>query len=373
MRIAVNASIFDHRPSGLGVYTQALARALHELHGDLVVYTSRPDEMPCARTIWPWGEPSRGALGHLWRLFWTQTGLPRRMRRDRADVLLNALPEGPTRSPIRQVSVVHDLIPLFYPNDSPRQRWYVRSFVPAVLRASARVIADSAQTKADVVAHFGLSPGNIVVVPPGVDHQQFFPRTQTSVETGRLGWRAYLLFVGNLRPHKNVALLLEALVQIPGDLALAVVGHQDPRYWPALARRAEELGISSRVHFLGFVETHRLPVLYSGALAVVVPSLYEGFGLPVLEAMACGAPVIASTTTALQEVAGDAALLVDPQDVSGWARAITRVIGDPELRADLRARGLTQAARFSWSETARRVLLVAAEVYATHQRGADYA
>ncbi len=355
MRIAVNASIFDRRPSGLGVYTQALISALRSLHDDLVVYTSRPDEIPCAHAIRPWGEPSRGGAGHLWRLLWTQTGLPRQVRRDRADVLLNALPEGPRRAPIPQVSVVHDLIPLFYPEESPRRQWYVRSFIPAVLRASARVIADSAQTKADVVSHYGLSSESIAVVPPGVDHQQFFPRAEASLEAGRFGLRAYLLFVGNLRPHKNVARLLEALAQIPSDLMLVVVGHQDPRYWPALARRAEELGVTGRVRFFGFVEAHMLPILYSAALVVVVPSLYEGFGLPVLEAMACGTPVVASTAGGLREAAGDAALLIDPQDVPAMAETLQRVVEDADLRRHLSARGLAHAAQFTWEATARGV------------------
>jgi len=372
MRIAVNASIFDRRPSGLGVYAQALATALHALHRDMVVYTSRPNEMPCARAIRPWGEPSRGGPGHLWRVLWTQAGLPRRVRGDRADVLLNPLAEGPTRAPIPQVSIVHDLIPLVYPEESPRQHWYLRSFVPAVLRASARVIADSAQTKADVVAHFGLSPEGIVVIPPGVDHGQFFPRPDAGAETERLGLRAYVLFVGSLRPHKNLARLLEAMAQVPDGLMLVVVGYQDPRYWPALARKADDLGIAGRVRFLGFVEARWLPMLYSAALAAVVPSLYEGFGLPVLEAMACGTPVIASSAGALREVAGDAALLVDPHDVSGWAEAITLVAADAGLRADLQARGVIRAAKFSWSETARRVLAAASEVHAAHKPGSDY-
>lgn len=371
MRIAINASIVDGRPSGLGVYAQALVAAMHALHGDLVVYTSRPDAMPCARAILGWGEPSHGGPGHLWRVLWTQTALPRRIRQDQADVLVNPLAEGPTRASVPQVSVIHDVIPLLYPEESPRQRWYIRSFVPAVLRASARVIADSAQTKADVVAYYGLSSERIAVIPPGVNRTQFYPRPEARAEASRLGLRTFVLFVGNLRPHKNIGRLLEALAQVPGGLTLAVVGYRDPRYWPALAERAEELGVAGRVRFLGFMEARWLPVLYSAALAVVVPSLHEGFGLPVLEAMACGAPVIASTSGALRETAGDAAVLVDPRDVPGWASAITRVSADASLRADLRARGVARAAQFSWTETARRVLALAGEVHGAYTRSPD--
>src|SRR2546426_5724662 len=118
MRIAVNASIFDRRPSGLGVYAQALATALHILHSDMVVYTSRPDEIPCARAIRPWGEPSRGGPGHLWRVLWTQGGLPRRGRGERAGVLLHPLAQGPTRPPGPHASVIHDVVSLLFPAEA---------------------------------------------------------------------------------------------------------------------------------------------------------------------------------------------------------------------------------------------------------------
>jgi glycosyltransferase involved in cell wall biosynthesis len=141
-----------------------------------------------------------------------------------------------------------------------------------------------------------------------------------------------------------------------------VAGYRDPRYWPELQERARALGVDGRVRFVDFVPSDVLPHLYSAAAAVVMPSLYEGFGLPVLEAMACGAPVIASSAGALPEAAGDAALMVDPQDEAALAEAIQRVLDDPDLARDLRAKGLARARQFSWAETARRVLEVVERV-----------
>lgn len=371
MRIAINASIFDLRPSGLGVYARALARALVDLHPDLVVYTSRPEEMPLARPIPPWGEPSRGGTGHLWRLLWTQTGLPRRTHADQADVLLNTLPEGPLRLRLRlpQVSVVHDLIPLFYPEEFPRQQWYFRAFVPAVLRASRAIIADSQQTADDVARHYRIPPERITVVPPGVDFTRFRPHHGGDAVASRFGLQRYVLFVGNVRPHKNLQVLVEAVARIDAEVALAVAGYRDPRYWPLVAARIERLGLTDRVRVLDYVPEEILPALYSAAIAVVVPSLYEGFGLPVLEAMACGAPVIASTAGGLREAVGEAAIRVDPGDAEALAAQLRRVIGDAGLRADLASRGLAHARAFTWDRTARGVLSVVKQTGLSLQTG----
>lgn len=364
MRIAINASIFDLRASGLGVYARALVRALVGLHPNLVVYTSRPEEMPHARPIPPWGEPSRGGTGHLWRLLWTQTGLPRRARRDRADVLLNVLPEGPLRPILPQISVVHDLIPLVYPDEFPRRQWYFRSFIPHVLRASRWVIADSAQTRADAIERYRLCADRVAIALPAVDHDRFRPYPQAPSVAAHYGLHEYVLYVGNLRPHKNLLRLLEAFAALRGGVMLAIAGYRDPRYAPQVERRVRELGLDRRVQFLGFVPSEVLPMLYGAALVTVVPSLYEGFGLPVLEAMACGSPVVASTAGGLREAAGEAAVLVDPRDVGGWSKVLEGMLSSPSLCASLRERGLRHAQTFRWEDTATTILAIASDVRA---------
>jgi len=276
----------------------------------------------------------------------------------KADVLLNVLPEGPWCSPEPQVTVVHDIVPLLFPREFPRHQWYFRSFVPRVLRRSASVIAVSHRTREDIVQQYQLDPQRITMVYSGVDHRQFYPRADAAEMIRQFGLRRYVLYVGNLLPHKNLGRLLEAFALIRRDVMLAVAGYRDPRYWPALARRAEALGVASRVRFLDFVSGAALPHLYSAAAAVVLPSLYEGFGLPVLEAMACGAPVIASTAGGIPEAAGDAALAVDPTDVPGLAAAMQRILEDQTLRANLQARGIARVRQFTWDETARRVLAI---------------
>ncbi len=175
--------------------------------------------------------------------------------------------------------------------------------------------------------------------------------------------RDYLLYLGSNKPHKNLVRLVEAwrIVVASGvqaaDVPLVIAGAWDARY-PEARQRVDTLGLADRVLFLGPVADADLPALYAGARAFVFPSLYEGFGLPVLEAMACGAPVICADGSSLPEVAGEAALLVDARDVEALATAIRRVLADADLAGELRRRGVQQAARFSWAQTAQRTLEV---------------
>ena len=178
----------------------------------------------------------------------------------------------------------------------------------------------------------------------------------------------YFLYVGTVQPRKNLVRLIEAFARIAqatdGNLQSAICNLQlviaGKRGWltDSIERRVAELGIAERVRFTGYVADEDLPALLSGALAFVFPSLYEGFGMPVLEAMACGAPVLASATSALPEVAGDAALLIDPEDTAAIAHGLERLAGDADLRADLRARGLVRAAQFTWERCAEETLAV---------------
>jgi glycosyltransferase involved in cell wall biosynthesis len=189
------------------------------------------------------------------------------------------------------------------------------------------------------------------------------PRLLGSAQA-RYGIRApYILAVGTVQPRKNLARLLEAFAQAAraGDAPQLVIAGKRGWLSEGIERRARELGLGERVRFAGYVADADLPALLSGALAFALPSLYEGFGMPVLEAMACGAPVLTSDTSALPEAAGGAALLVDPTDTAAIAAALARLIGEPELRADLRARGLRRAAGATWARCAEETLGVLLE------------
>jgi glycosyltransferase involved in cell wall biosynthesis len=361
VRIAVNAAIIDDALSGLGVYTANVVRELSRLHDDLVVYTSAPDacgiDPERVRLISGALRPARGARGHFQRIAWAQLSLPRRLRDDRASVLLSPVPEGTLFAPVPQVMVVHDLIPLRLPGSFPRQYLYFRHVLPRILRACRVVVTDSQSTKRDVTRFYGIE-ASVSVIPCGYDRRRFRPGIDAGAVKRKHGLDAYVLFVGNLFPHKNLPALFAAFERLAKRFphSLVIAGKKDPRYYPALASQAAVIGEARRVRFLDYVPPEDLPALYAGADAFVLPSLYEGFGLPVLESMACGTPVIASRAGSLPEAAGDGALLVEPIDVGALTAAIEAVLGDSALREDLRRRGFAQVARFGWERTALEML-----------------
>jgi glycosyltransferase involved in cell wall biosynthesis len=354
--IAVNAAIVGDRPTGLGLYALHLVRELDALGERLVVYTSRPEAVraPGARVerVPAAVRPERGARGHLARLLWTQSGLHRRVARLRPRLLLNLMPEGLLWPPVPQVTVIHDVLPLRSPAEYPRQQHYFRYYVPAVLRRSRAVIASSESTRRDLLDLYGLPPDRVHVVLLGHDTERFVPRPGT----GR-GRDAYALFVGNVMPHKNLLRLADAFARAAADVPgrLVIRGWGQPGHVRALADRIAALGIASRVDWQAYAADDELPDLYRGARMVLLPSLYEGFGLTALEAMACGVPVIASDRASLPEVVGDAALLVDPDDADAMASAIRRLFTDDALARSHAGRGLARARLFSWARTARAV------------------
>lgn len=359
--IAINASILGERPSGLGLYAVNLTRGLDALHNGLVVHTSCPELLTgiraSIRRASPLIRPERGLMGHVARLLWCQTALRARVERDRPAVLLNTLPEGVLRCRIPQVSVVHDLVPLAFPKDYPRQQYYFRRFVPAILRQSRAVVADSEATRRHAIVAYNLLPDRVRVIPIGNDPARFRPDGPLADDGGV----PYVLHVGNLLPHKNLPRLIEAVARLSRmPVKLVIAGHGRRVQVAALEALAVRTG--ARVEMKSYVPPGELPALYRGARLVAVPSLAEGFGLTALEAMACGVPVIAANTTSLPEVVGDAGLLVDPFDTDAIADAIERLLTDDQLRTELIARGLARAARFSWEQTARQMLAVLEDV-----------
>ena len=363
--IAVNASILGPAPSGLGQYALSLVRSLDPLREGLVVYSSCPEMLSglraTVRQISPLTRPDRGVRGHVARLLWCQTALRARVGLERPGVLLSTLPEGVLRCRVPQVTVVHDLIPLAFPRDYPRQQFYFRRLVPAMLRESRAVIAVSEATRREVIAVYGLSPERVRAIPNGYDRAEFAPVGPATDDGGG----PYVLYVGNLLPHKNLPRLIEAVARAArqSPVRLVIAGSGTLGRLAELRRLAEKAG--SRLELMPYVAQQALPALYRGARLVAMPSLAEGFGLPALEAMACGTPVVVGNTSAMPEVVGDAGLLVDPEDTGAISDAILRLLTQASLRKELIARGLARAAAFSWERTARQVLAVLDEVAAS--------
>jgi glycosyltransferase involved in cell wall biosynthesis len=364
--IAINAAIVGLQPTGLGYYALHLISALASLGERLVVYTSRPELITSPRTlverVSPALRPERGARGHLRRLLWVQTGLRARVGRSRPRVLLNLMPEGLLAPGLPQVTTLHDLLPLLYPSAYPRQQYYFRYYVPAVLRASHAVIVSSESTRRDLLRFYGVPPEKVHVVLPGYDPEHFGPTHLVPPPEGE----PYLLCVGNVMPHKNLVRLVEAFAMVRRQLPARLVlrGWGRARHVKALGERIRALGLEPQIDWQPYAADNELLTLYRGARALVLPSLHEGFGLTALEAMACGTPVVAAGVASIPEVVGDAALLVDPLDPASIASGLCRILTDDRLHKDLRERGLERAGHFSWEATARGVQQVAARAVA---------
>jgi glycosyltransferase involved in cell wall biosynthesis len=267
------------------------------------------------------------------------------------------------------VVTYYDLIPLIYPEYyTISQRLIYRLAHYLALRAARVILAISEATKADLTRVFHLDPHRVFVTPLAAD-ESFAPRSRMQVAAVRARYalpQRYVLYLGSNKPHKNLARLVKAWKNLGfrnSNFILVIAGHWDPRY-SETKQLTEELGLNDQVFFVGPMDEADLPALYSGATLFVFPSLYEGFGLPVLEAMACGTPVVCSNTSSLPEIAGDAALLVNPLDGDELAQVISQLCSDEERRQEMRSKGLTQASRFSWERAARETLLA----YSTVER-----
>ncbi len=299
-----------------------------------------------------------------------QVAVPRLLARVGATLYHSPYYLMPYRPGRPALLTVHDLIPLLLPDQSTtRARLLFRWAMTMALRAAHLVIAVSEATRRDLITYFRVPHRRVVTIPEAAD-PTFRPRPPAEVSALRRKYglpERYVLYLGSNKPHKNLVRLIEAwaLAATRGigreaGVTLVVAGAWDPRY-PEPRQRAESLGLED-VRWLGPVPETDLPALYTGATAFVFPSLYEGFGLPVLEAMACGVPVLCSNASSLPEIAGDAALTFDPADPEAIADALVRVLGDADLRADLRDRGVRRARTFSWERTARETLALYREM-----------
>jgi glycosyltransferase involved in cell wall biosynthesis len=369
VRIAIDARKL--RDYGIGTYVRNLLRHLSRLDQTTeYVLLCRVED--CAITA-ELGEnfravPERAPAYSIQE----QVSVPLALRRERADLFHAPHYVLPPMTPCRSVVTIHDCIHLRFPQYLPNRLGYAyaRSSLWIAAHRAARVLTVSQASKRDILKYFRIPESKIVVIHNAIDER--FGEVPPEDEVMRVRERyslkdPFVLYAGNIKPHKNLERLIEAFHILRRDdlenVKLLIIGDEISKY-ATLRRAVHRYKLHKHVRFFGFVPDRTLAVLYRLANVFVFPSLYEGFGLPPLEAMASGTPVITSNVSSLPEVVGDAALLIDPYEPQAIAAAMHRVLTEPALREDLRRRGFAQVNKFSWERSIRRVRQIYDEVLA---------
>lgn len=357
----------NYRGAGINWYIYNLLCHLPDAGPELryTAYLHEPRFAPrqgldVARPSWSTAVPLR-------RIAWEQLVAPFALQRDHVDLLHAMAFVSPLISPCPTVVTVLDLGFLCYPEAFKRgRRAYLQLMTRLSVRRARRVIAISENTRRDIVARYGVPAQRVETVYCGVD-QRFRPLPAEEVTAFRRKKglpERLILFLGTIEPRKNVSTLIAAYAQLlerapaeTSDLELVIAGAEGWFCNDVLAQ-VEALSLAQRVHMTGYVPEAEKPMWYNAATCFCYPSLYEGFGLPPLEAMACGVPVVTSDASSLPEVVGDAAKIVPPLDIDALSAALHQLIVSPSLRAELAQRGRTQASRFSWEQAARQTVQI---------------
>lgn len=371
MRLGLDVTAAVAQGAGIGRYTRELLRALATTDPDnhyRLFFASRTRPYPLP-PLPPNFSVTALPIHDIWLArLWQRARLPLPVETFIGPVDVFHSPDftlPPVRRGTRTLLTVHDLSFVRDPGSAaPGLLAYLNAVVPRSVARADHVLADSQATKDDLIELYRVPAEKITVLYSGVE-AAFRPVTDaTQLATVRarygLGEAPFILAVGTLQPRKNYVRLLQAFAELAFqssliNLQLVIVGGKGWLY-DSIFAEVERLGLRDRVIFPGFVADADLPALYSAARVLAYPSLYEGFGLPMLEAMACGTPVVASTASCLPEVAGDAALLVPPTDVPALAEALGRAVTDEAVRADLIAKGFARARAFTWDRSAGQLL-----------------
>ena len=383
MKIAMNALFFRFPTTGSGQYMTHLLNALAEVDGENEYVLLGLDPLSQGHTLnerfrfvqVPVPNLVRRSLV-LEKLLWEQYAAPAGASRVKADLFHVPFFAPPYFSRTPNIATIHDIIPVRLPvyRDSPRMRAYMR-LVTRAARKSSLIITVSQHAKKDIIDVLKVPAERIRVTyeAAGDEYKPISDPETLARARARYGLSAdsrYILYLGGLDHRKNVPLLVRAFAHVyqqgnDPTLQLLIAGNPDQKSGPLFPDPrpvAADLGMSGQIIYR-YIEEEDKPVIYSGASLFVYPSYYEGFGLPPLEAMSCGAPVVCSNRTSLPEVVGDAAITFDPDNTGQLVAAMRSVLTDRELAADLRARSLQQAARFDWRKTAKETLAVYEEVY----------
>ena len=367
MRIAIDArKLYDF---GIGTYIRNLLRGLAKIDQttDYVLF-SRPQDASFAATL---GENFRSVPERAGRYSVAeQISIPLAVKRQQVNLFHAPHYVLPLCTPGRTVVTIHDCIHLTFP-DYQQNRLayaYARASLSIAAQKSDRIFTVSEQSKGDILRFFKVPPEKVVVTPNAIEDRFAVPPSRDFVQQIRERYQlsqSYILYVGNIKPHKNLERLIEAFhyvrTQGRSEMELVIVGDEISKL-QALRRAIHKYDLHRWVRFHGHVSDDTLAVFYRLASVFVFPSLYEGFGLPPLEAMASGTPVVTSNVSSLPEVVGDAAVLVDPYSAQAIADGILKVLHSSHLRDSLREKGLARVKQFSWEQSAARVREVYGEV-----------
>jgi glycosyltransferase involved in cell wall biosynthesis len=347
---------------GIGTYIRNLLQELARMdHETEFVILSHPEDREVVTTLGANFRAVKETAGNY--SFAEQMKIPLDLHRERVDLFHAPHYVLPPLVRCPSVVTIHDCIHLMFPQYLPNRRSlaYARTSITLAARRSTRVLTVSESSKRDILRYVDIPPGKIDVIYNAYDERFRDEPNEEAVARVRERFQLqdqFVLYAGNVKPHKNLERLIEAfhLVRSRGldNLKLVLIGDDISKY-TALRRAVHRHQLHKYVRFLGFLPLDTLAVMYRLAGVFVFPSLYEGFGLPPLEAMASGTPVVTSNVSSLPEVAGDAAILVDPYDATAIADGIYRVLTDDSLRQDLKRRGLDRATQFSWESSVRRV------------------
>jgi glycosyltransferase involved in cell wall biosynthesis len=377
VRIAIDArKLHDF---GIGTYIRNLVCGLAKIDRTTdYVLLCRDKDMAFAATLGPNFRAVAEGAGHY--SIAEQLTLPLAVRRAHVDLFHAPHYVLPALTPGRTVVTIHDCIHLMFPDYRTHRLAYAyaRASMWTAAHKSDRIFTVSEQSKRDILKFFHVPPDKIVVTPNAIDERFNVEPNAEHVTQIRERYQlshAYILYVGNIKPHMNLERLIEAfqLVRSQGrsELELLIIGDEISKL-QSLRRAVHKYDLHRYVRFHGFVPQETLSVLYRLASVFVFPSLYEGFGLPPLEAMACGTPVVTSNVSSLPEVVGDAAVLVDPYSPQAIADGILKVLQSAHLRAELRQRGFARVREYSWERSVARVREVYEEVASPgHRRGAQ--
>jgi len=358
-KIGLNGLLIHDYPTGLSRYSyELIRRILTQWKGNSVAYSTSSDlnrEFPnsTSTSVPRFNYPANFRSNSV-RLSWEQLGLRYSCFIDKLDLLYSPIAEGILFPRIPQIITVHDLLPFHYPSLLPRWVPYYEYFLPAVIKGSTAVVCISEFTRQEVLERYPSIPDEkLKVIHGGVDLERFHPCSPGVIKE-RYELNDYLLCVGEVRPYKNMENVFRALELWSDGPQLAISGKIFGNHKAKLENLASSLNIENRVIWLGYVPDDLLPNLYSEATAFIFPSLYEGFGLPLVEAMACGCPTLSSNMASLPEIGGKAAHFFDPTEIGDMAEAIKKVCEDSEYQQTLAQRGTKQAKNFSWESSTKK-------------------